>query len=97
MATAKKTTEEIVDENLVGTEFDPEMTRRVTIRLPIVPGKERQEAQFVRVNGKTFVIPRGVEMEVPKYVAIELQRADEEAIAAMRYQMYAQSLSSTHD
>ena len=58
----------------------------VKIRLPIIPGKEKQEAQFVRVNNRTWVIPRGVEMEVPECVVEVLRHSEDMQLEALKYQ-----------
>ena len=63
MATAKKTTEEIVEEPVeqIGE-------KRVTIFIP--RDKENGESSvFVAVNDRTFLIKRGENVEVPECVA----------------------------
>lgn len=49
--------------------------KTVKIRLPRIPG---QDDQFVGVNGKTFLIKRGVEVEVPESVAKVLRQSEEQ-------------------
>ena len=61
------------------------MEELVTVRLPLIPGKEQQEAQFVAVNGREWVIPRGKDMEIPRYAAMALQRAEDEQLRALEY------------
>jgi len=61
----------------------------VTVRLPIIPGKEKQEAQFVAVNGREWTVPRGKEFELPRCAALVLQQADDEMLRAVEYQMNA--------
>ena len=51
----------------------------VRIRLPLIPGVKNQEALFVACNERSWVIPRGVEMEVPECV-VEIIRHSEEAM-----------------
>ena len=41
-------------------------------------GFKYKEAMFVGVNGRTWLIPRGVEVEVPDYVAEVVNRSQEE-------------------
>ena len=53
--------------------------KMVKIRLPIVRGENNADV-FVGVNGRTWLIKRGVEVEVPEICAIEL-RQQEEALA----------------
>lgn len=60
--------------------------KMVTIRLPIIPGKEKQEAQFVRVNDRTWVIPRGVPYTVPECVREVLENAEDAQAQALKYQ-----------
>lgn len=64
---------------------DEMMEELVTIRLPIIPGKEKQEAQYVAVNGREWVIPRGVDYQIPRYAAKVLQESEEEQIRAALY------------
>ena len=84
--TAVETEDAPVEETAVETEDAPVKEKLVPIRLPLIPGKEKQEAQFVRVNGRSWVIPRGVTMYVPQCVVEVLEHADEAALEAMRYQ-----------
>lgn len=65
---------------------EPVKERMVRIRLPIIPGVAKQEAQFVRVNTRTWVIPRGVEMEVPECVVEVLEHAENAKLEAIKYQ-----------
>lgn len=64
----------------------PQGERKVKIRLPIVPGQAKQEALFVGCNNRTWVIPRGVEMEVPECVVEIIEHSEEAQLEAMRYQ-----------
>lgn len=54
----------------------------VRVRLPLIPGAEKQEAVYASCNGKDYVIPRGVEMEIPDCIAEILQHADEAMLTA---------------
>ena len=78
MATTKAAKEEEFD-------YDAYMEEKVTVRLPIVPGKEKQEAQFVGVNGRDWVIPRGQDFQVPRYVVEVLQNSENEQLRAVEY------------
>ena len=49
--------------------------KMVKVKIPRV--KKDQEDVFVSVNMKTFLIKRGVEVEVPDYVAEVLQHQEE--------------------
>ena len=50
-------------------------TKKVKIRIPRT--KADQEDVFVSVNMETYLIKRGVEVEVPDYVAEVLQHQEE--------------------
>lgn len=52
--------------------------KKVKIRLPIT--RTEKDDVYVAVNGKSFLIKRGEEVEVPYYVA-EVLRCKEEALA----------------
>lgn len=80
MATTKKVTEEPV------VETEEYLNEMITIRLPIIPGKEKQEALYVGVNGKSWVVPRGVDFELPRYAYKVIENAENEALEAYRYQ-----------
>lgn len=64
-----------------------EKEEMVTVRLPVIPNVDKQEAVYVGVNNRSWVIPRGKPMQVPKCVVEVLEHAEEESIAAMRYSM----------
>lgn len=57
------------------TENTVKTTKKVKIRIPRT--KADQEDVFVSVNMETFIIKRGVEVEVPDYVAEVLQHQEE--------------------
>lgn len=71
MATTEKTEKTEKTENTV---------KKVKIRIPRT--KAEQEDVFVSVNMETFIIKRGVEVEVPDYVA-EVLRHQEEALESI--------------
>lgn len=56
----------------------------VKITLPIDPGTENQEV-FVSVNGVRYMILRGVEVEVPKFVAEVLNDAQRQKLEAIQH------------
>ena len=64
---------------------EPKTEKKVRIRLPIVPGVAKQEAVFVGCNTRTWVIPRGVEMEVPECVVEIINHSEEEMIRAAQF------------
>ena len=58
----------------------PEKEKTVKIRIPRT--KADQEDVFVSVNARTWIVKRGVEVEVPECVA-EVLRHQEEALEAI--------------
>lgn len=82
MAKTETPVEAIQEEQAVK---EPEAERRVRVRLPIIPGVEKQEAVFVGCNDRSWVIPRGVETEVPECVAEILRNSEDMQFAAMEY------------
>ena len=52
-------------------------TKRNMVKIRIPRTKADQEDVFVSVNMETFLIKRGVEVEVPDYVAEVLQHQEE--------------------
>lgn len=57
----------------------------VEVRLPKAP-KTEQNFQFVGVNGKTFQVPRGKTVNVPKPVAEVLANSEAARQAAEEYE-----------
>lgn len=57
----------------------------VEVRLPKAP-KTEQNFQFVGVNGKTFQVPRGKSVKVPKPVAQVLAYSEAARNAAEEYE-----------
>ena len=53
-------------------------TKRKMVKIKIPRMKSDQEDVFVSVNMETFIIKRGVEVEVPDYVAEVLQHQEEQ-------------------
>lgn len=66
-----------------GTSKDWEETEEV--RLPKAP-KTEQNFQFVGVNGKTFQVPRGTTVSVPKPVAEVLRNSEAARAEAEEYE-----------
>lgn len=61
--------------------------KKVKIKLPI--SRNEKEDVFVGINGKTYLIKRGVEVEVPESVAKVLERRDKMLEIAMEYEATA--------
>lgn len=55
----------------------------VTIKLAYLPGQEENEV-FVGVNGYRYQIQRGVEVEVPRFVAEVLANSEKQKMQADR-------------
>ena len=66
------------------TENKPKM---VKIKIPLT--RTETEDVYVGVNGKTYLIKRGVEMEVPASVAEVLQHKEEMLAKAMEFEAQA--------
>ena len=60
-----------------------EQEKLVKIRIP--RERERQDDVFVCVNGRTWLIKRGVEVEVPECVAEVIRNAEEVAEQAYTF------------
>ena len=58
--------------------------KMVKIRLPLVRGENNADV-FVGVNGRTWLIKRGVEVEVPEICAIELRQQEEALMKAYTF------------
>jgi exosome complex RNA-binding protein Rrp4 len=59
--------------------------KMVKIRLPIIRGDNNADV-FVGVNGRTWLIKRGVEVEVPECCAVELRQQEEALMKAYERQ-----------
>ena len=64
--------------------MNEEGERMVKIRLPIT--RDDQKAVYVRVNDRTWLIPRGQEWEVPECVAEVLENAEKQQLERMEYE-----------
>ena len=63
-------------------ETKTESRKMVTIRHPKI--KKDQEDLYVACNGERFIVKRGVEVEVPDYVAEIIRHSEEMREIAMR-------------
>lgn len=61
--------------------------KKVKIRLPLT--RTEKEDVYVGVNGKTYLIKRGVDVEVPASVAEVLRHREEMLEQAMAYEAEA--------
>ena len=62
-------------------------TKMVKIKLPLT--RSEKDDEYVAVNGKSFLIKRGVTVEVPDYVAEVLQHKEEMLAQAMEFEAQA--------
>lgn len=49
--------------------------KKVTVNLPRARGSEPKEL-FVGINGVNYLVPKGKPVEVPDFVAAEIERAE---------------------
>lgn len=61
--------------------------KKVKIKLPL--SRNEKEDVFVGINGKTYLIKRGVEVTVPENVAKVLERKEKMLEIAMEYEATA--------
>ena len=59
----------------------------VTIKIPIT--RTEKDDVWVAVNGKPMQIKRGVEVEVPRCIALALEHSEKMLIEAMEYEANA--------
>lgn len=69
------------------TETTPKAPKMVKIILPV--SRLEKNAEWASVNGEKYLIKRGVEVEVPEYIAKVLQRRDELLNEALAYEEQA--------
>jgi hypothetical protein len=62
-------------------------TKMVKIKLPLT--KTEKDDKYCAVNGKTYLIKRGVTVEVPDYVAEVLQHEEEMLSIRMAFEAEA--------
>lgn len=62
--------------------MEEEKKKKVKITLPIKDNGEMDDV-FVSVNGEKYLIQRGVEVEVPEFVAAALQDSNKQKMAAI--------------
>ena len=60
-------------------------TKRVTVRLPKLPGQNANQEEFFSVNGKNYIIRRGEEVEIPEEVAEVIRNAEKAEEYALNY------------
>ena len=59
--------------------------KRVTVRLPRLPGQNAIQEEFFSVNGKNYIIKRGETVEIPEEVAKLIRDNEQAEEYAMQY------------
>lgn len=59
--------------------------KRVTVKLPKLPGQNANQEEFFSVNGKNYIIQRGKEVEIPEEVAEVIRNSEKAEEYAMNY------------
>ncbi len=60
-------------------------SKRVTVRLPKLPGQNAIQEEFFSVNGKNYIIKRGETVEIPEEVAEVIRNGEKAEEYAMNY------------
>ena len=60
-------------------------SKRVTVRLPRLPGQNAIQEEFFSVNGRNYIIKRGEEVEIPVEVAEVIKNAEKAEEYAMNF------------
>ena len=67
----------------------------VTIKLPLT--RTEKDDVWVAVNGKSLMIKRGVEVEVPRCIALALEHQEKMLISVMEIEANAQGKASADE
>ena len=67
----------------------------VTIKLPIT--RTEKDDVWVAVNGKSLMIKRGVEVEVPRCIALALEHQEKMLISVMEIEANAQGKAAADE
>ena len=59
--------------------------KKAVVHLPRLRGQNAQQEEFFSVNGKNYIIQRGIDVEVPEEVAEVIRNAQRAEECAMRY------------
>ena len=59
--------------------------KKVVVRLPRLHGQNARQEEFFSVNGRNYIIQRGIDVEVPEEVAEVIRNAERAEECAMRY------------
>lgn len=72
-------------ETIKKTSDNATKSKRVTVRLPRLPGQNANQEEFFSVNGKNYIIKRGETVEIPEEVAEVIRNAEKAEEYAMNY------------
>lgn len=73
--------------NTTGEDVQLKLPETVKIRMPLT--RQEKDDVFVGINGKSWLIKRGVEVEVPLGVALVLQNRENMLSEAMEFEAQA--------
>lgn len=59
--------------------------KKVVVRLPRLHGQNARQEEFFSVNGRNYIIQRGIDVEVPEEVAEVIRNAEKAEEYAMHY------------
>ena len=59
--------------------------KKVVVHLPRLHGQNARQEEFFSVNGRNYIIQRGIDVEVPEEVAEVIRNAQRAEECAMRY------------
>lgn len=59
--------------------------KKVTVRLPRLPGQNANQDEFYSVNGRNYMIKRGETVDIPEEVAEVIRNAEQAEEYAMNY------------
>lgn len=59
--------------------------KKILVTLPLNPGQNANQDEYFSVNGKPYLIRRGVEVEIPEEVAEVIRNAEKANLYAMKY------------
>ena len=59
--------------------------KRVTVRLPRLPGQNAIQEEFFSVNGKNYIIKRGETVDIPEEVAEVIRNGEKAEEYALHY------------
>ena len=95
MSTKQAETKAKTSEKVKAMDEKSYYNQKVTVKLFKDNGKYRDDV-FVAVNGVGMIVPRGVEVQIPRKYALALANSEKQASFAVEYQAKLQSDSSAN-